>query len=83
MLFKGSVPSALSRTINRFGHSFFSDKEGNLEIDIDNLKKKVTEIDAEGAEFTSKESISEDEKAELVSALKAYGFSEVKAEKTK
>lgn len=51
---------------------------GNLEIDIDSLKTKIVEIDAEGAEFTTKERLSSDDKAELLSAIKAYGFAEVK-----
>lgn len=69
--------------INRLGYRFVSDMEGNLEIDVDNLKKKVTEIDEEGTESTTKEAISDEERAELLSALKCYGFTEVKPKKAK
>ena len=79
MLFNWPV----ARPVNRLGYRFVSDMEGNLEIDIDSLKKKIVEIDEEGAEYTTKEAISDEEKSELLSALKCYGFTEVKPKKVK
>lgn len=82
MIFKGNWP----REINRLGSRFIADSKWNLEIDIDNLTKKVLEIDEEGNEIQVRERITEDEKNELLSALKCYGFSQVveaKAKKTK
>lgn len=73
MIYKGPELKA----INRFGHKFVSDNYGILEVDIDSLKKSVIEIDGEGKEFTSRDSLTEDEKKELLSAIKAYGFKEV------
>lgn len=73
MLFKGTP----AKVINRFGYRFVADSKGELEIDIDTLVKKVVELDAEGAEFTTKEKLNDEEKAEILSAIKAYGFKEV------
>ncbi len=70
-----------NKPVHRLGYRFISDDKGSLSIDIDNLKKKVVEIDEEGVEFTTKEAISTNERSELLSALTAYGFSEVKEEK--
>ena len=88
MIFKGTA----GRHIHRLGYKFVVDNDGVLKqfvdgnkplvaIDFDNLKKKFTEIDEEGKEITSKEKISDEEKAELLSAIKAYGLVEVKATK--
>ena len=88
MQFKGTA----GRHIHRLGYKFVVDNDGVLKqfvdgnkplvaIDFDNLKKKFTEIDEEGNEITSKEKISDEEKAELISAIKAYGLVEVKATK--
>ena len=88
MQFKGTP----GRHIHRLGYKFVVDNDGILKqfvdgnkplvaIDFDNLKKKFTEIDEEGNEITSKEKISDEEKAELLSAIKAYGLVEVKATK--
>ena len=88
MIFKGTA----GRHIHRLGYKFVVDNDGVLKqfvdgnkplvaIDFDNLKKKFTEIDEEGNEITSKEKISDEEKAELLSAIKAYGLVEVKATK--
>ena len=88
MQFKGTA----GRHIHRLGYKFVVDNDGVLKqfvdgnkplvaIDFDNLKKKFTEIDEEGNEITSKEKISDEEKAELLSAIKAYGLVEVKATK--
>lgn len=85
MLFKGTP----GRHIHRLGYKFIVDKDGILKqfvdgnkplvaIDFDNLKKKSKEIDEEGNEITTKEAISAEEKAELLSAIKTYGLTEVK-----
>lgn len=68
-----------SKPIHRLGYAFKSDAQGNLDINIDTLVKRTIEIDEEGKEFTTKEKVSDEEKAELLSALKCYGFEEVKA----
>ena len=72
-----------SKPVHRLGYAFKSDAKGNLEIDVDTLVKRIVEIDAEGKEFTTKEKVSDEEKAELLSALKCYGFEEVKAKEEK
>ena len=88
MIFKGTP----GRHIHRLGFKFIVDNDGILKqfvdgnksliaIDFDNLKKKFTEVDEEGNEITTKEAISSEEKAELLSAIKAYGLTEVKATK--
>lgn len=88
MIFKGTP----GRHIHRLGYKFVVDNDGILKqfvdgnkplvaIDFDNLKKKFTEVDEEGNEITSKEKISDEEKTELLSAIKAYGLTEVKATK--
>ena len=88
MIFKGTP----GRHIHRLGYKFVVDNDGILKqfvdgnkplvaIDFDNLKKKFTEVDEEGNEITSKEKISDEEKAELLSAIKTYGLTEVKATK--
>ena len=80
------------RHIHRLGYKFVVDNDGVLKqfvdgnkplipIDFDKLSKKFTEVDEEGNEITSKEKISDEEKAELLSAIKAYGLVEVKATK--
>lgn len=88
MQFKGTA----GRHIHRLGFKFIVDKDGILKqfvdgnkpliaIDFDNLKKKFTEVDEEGNEITTKEKISDEEKEELFSAIKAYGLTEVKTTK--
>ena len=85
MIFKGTP----GRHIHRLWYKFIVDNDGILKqfvdgnkplvaIDFDNLKKKFTEVDEEGNEITSKEKISDEEKTELLSAIKAYGLTEVK-----
>ena len=80
------------RVIHRLGYKFIVDNDGILKqfvdgnkplkaIDFDKLVKRSTEIDEEGNEITTKEAISAEEKAELLSAIKTYGLTEVKAEK--
>lgn len=79
MVFNGTP----GRHIHRLGYKFVVDNDGILKqfvdgnkplvaIDFNNLKKRVTEIDEEGNEITTKEAISSEEKAELLSAIKAY-----------
>lgn len=81
MQFKGTA----GKVIHRLGFKFIVDNDGILKqfvdgnkpliaIDFDNLKKKFTEVDEEGNEITTKEAISDEEKAELLSAIKAYGL---------
>jgi hypothetical protein len=88
MQFKGTP----GRHIHRLGYKFVVDNDGILKqfvdgnkplkaIDFDKLVKRATEIDEEGNEITTKDAISTEEKAELLSAIKAYGLTEVKAEK--
>lgn len=85
MQFKGTA----GRHIHRLGFKFIVDNDGILKqfvdgnkplvaIDFDKLTKKFTEIDEEGNEITTKEKISDEEKAELLSAIKTYGLTEVK-----
>jgi hypothetical protein len=76
MIFKGKA----DKVIHRLGYRFQADNQGNLVIDIDSLKKRVIELDAEGNEVVTREAISKEEKEELLSAIKAYGFSEVVSE---
>lgn len=81
MIFKGTA----GRVIHRLGFKFIVDNDGILKqfvdgnkplvaIDFDKLTKKFTEIDEEGNEITTKEKISDEEKTELLSAIKAYGL---------
>ena len=85
MQFKGTP----GRHIHRFGYKFVVDNDGILKqfvdgnkpliaIDFDKLAKRTTEVDEEGKEFTTKEPLSSEEKAELLSAIKVYGLTEVK-----
>lgn len=86
MTFKGTPGKA----IHRLGYKFESDEKGILwnaittqdgkqyvPFNIDELKKRVVEIDTEGNETITKEAISNEEKEELLSAFKVYGFEQV------
>lgn len=79
MIFKGTP----WKVVHRLGYRFECNSKGELEIDIDSLKKRVIEVDEEGNEIVTKEAVSEEEKDELLSALKAYGFSEIVSTKKK
>tara|TARA_R110000822_G_scaffold159665_1_gene300019 strand:- start:378 stop:539 length:162 start_codon:yes stop_codon:yes gene_type:complete len=48
-----------------------------ISIDIDKLKKRLVTVDEEGNEIVEREAISKEDKTELLSALKAYGFGEI------
>ena len=66
-----------NRVVNRFWFKFVSDNSGMISIDIDKLKKRLVTVDEEGNEIVEREAISKEDKTELLSALKAYGFGEI------
>lgn len=72
MILKGPA----QRVIHRFGKRFESNREGILEVDIDSLKTKSTTLDENGNEITFLEGLSSEDKKELLSAFKAYGFTD-------
>lgn len=72
-----------NKVIHRLGSRFVSDEKGNLSIDIDSIKIRTVALDEEGIEIVTKESITKEDKEELLSALKAYGFSEIVQTKAK
>ena len=72
-----------NKVIHRFGSKFVSDDKWNLSIDIDSIKIRTVKLDEEWIEIVTKEAISKEEKAELLSALKAYGFGEIIEAKAK
>ena len=74
-----------NKVIHRCGLRFISDKTGFLSVDIDAIKKRLAEIDEEWTEIITKEALTKEEKADLISAFKCYGFDtiiEPKADKT-
>lgn len=77
MEFKGPI----GKEINRFGFKLASDQKGLMTVDLETLRKRFTETNEEGIEVISKEPLDESDKKELLSAIKAYGFSTVIAEK--
>ena len=65
------------KVINRLGNRFASDSKGLLSVDIDNIKKIFEERNEDGQDVKVRETLTEDEKKELVSTLKAYSFSQL------
>lgn len=73
----------VNKVIHRLGLKFGSNDKWFLSIDIDSIKKRISEIDEEWNEIITKESITKEEKDELLSALKWYGFEQIVQTKSK
>lgn len=74
-----------NKVIHRCGLRFVSDNMGFLSVDIDAIKKRLAEIDPEWIEIITKETLTKEEKSDLLSAFKCYGFDiiiEPKTDKT-